>query len=120
MYGEPIEQKEVVAITYSFAMLFSLAILALRERGGFKDTMKQTKKSLLYLVVTAFIISGAVNLLVFLIPLVNLAVLYTIDNSGVFLLSILLSCIFFKEKLTKINIIGCIGMCTALVLVALL
>ena len=119
-YGAPIEQKEVVAVTYFFAMLLSLVILAVREKRGFANAMRQTKKSLLYLVITAFIISGAVNLLVFLIPLVNLAVLYTVDNSGVFLLSIILSCIFFKERLTKVNAIGCVGMCTALVLVAIL
>ena len=120
IYGAPLEQKEVVAVTYFFAMLLSLAVLAIREKRGLADAMKQTKKSLLYLVITAFIISGAVNLLVFLIPLVNLAVLYTVDNSGVFLLSVILSCIFFKERLTKVNAIGCVGMCTALVLVAIL
>ena len=40
---------------------------------------------------------------------------YTFDNAGVMVASVLASVIFLKEKLSLKNIIGCVIMCTALI-----
>ena len=61
----------------------------------------------------------AVNVLVFVLPHVNLTVLYTFDNSGVMLLSVFASWLFLGEKLSLLNIAGCITMCAGLVAVTL-
>ena len=51
----------------------------------------------------------------FVIGLIDLAVLYTFYCSGVLMLSVLFSALFFKEKLSAKNIIGCVVMSIALI-----
>ncbi len=109
------EKEEMVAITYSFAMLFSIVLLVIRQKRNTISTMKQTKKSLVYLLMCSVTVALAVNLMVFILPLVNVTVLYTFDNAGVFLVSVLVSSIFFKEEMSVLNWTGCIVMCIALV-----
>lgn len=109
------EREEMVALTYIFAVLFSAGKLGLQKRKSFLSSFKQTKTSLIFLIICSLIVATAVNLLVYLIPLVNITVLYTFDNAGVMLLSVLLSCIFFKEKLSPVNYVGCAIMTAAFV-----
>ena len=52
--------------------------------------------------------AAAINLLVFILPLVNTAVLYTTDNGGVLVLSCVYSVLIFKEKLTPSKLAGMI------------
>ena len=109
------EREEMVALTYLFAVLFSACALGFKKKKAFLSTFKQTKASLIFLIACSLIVATAVNLLVYLIPLVNITVLYTFDNAGVMLLSVIFSCVFFKEKLSVTNIIGCAIMCAAFV-----
>ena len=109
------EREEMVALTYIFAVLLSAVQLGAQKRKSFLSSFKQTRMSLIFLIICSLIVATAVNLLVYLIPLVNITVLYTFDNAGVMLLSVLLSCVFFKEKLSPANIIGCIIMAAAFV-----
>ena len=44
--------------------------------------------------------------MLYVLKLVNASVLYTIDNGGVLVLSVLYSCILFKEKLSLAQGIG--------------
>ncbi len=115
------EEKEMmVAITYFSAFVLSLVQLWVKEKGKLPEAFRQTPKSAVYLLVCSLTVAIAINLLVYAIPLVNLAVLYTLDNAGVMLLSVIASYLFFGEKLTAKNIIGCVLMCVALVGVSLL
>lgn len=113
------EKEELIAVTYGVAAALSFVAFLLKERGKLQ-AFKQTKQSLAYLLVCSVVVGLAINVLVCIIPLVNITVLYTFDNAGVFLLSVLCSCVFFKEKLTKLNVAGCAVMCGALVAVAIL
>ena len=45
-------------------------------------------------------------------------IVYTFDNAGVLLLSAIASAVFFKEKLSKLNVIGCIIMSLGLICMA--
>ena len=81
--------------------------------------MKQSKVSLAYLLTASVIITAAVNLVVYTLGMVDTTILFTFDNSCVFLLSVLFSCAVFKEKLTRTNIIGCISLCLSLVVMSL-
>lgn len=115
----PAEEKGLVAVTYAVAAALSFIILAVKyKKDGIKAIAMQNKKSLIFLIICGIIMSLAINLMVKIIPLVNVAVLYTLDNSCVFLLSVICSCIFFKEKLSKTNITGCIILCAALVCIS--
>ena len=117
----PAEEKGLVALTYAVAAVLSFIILAAKyKKDGFRAIAAQNKKSLVFLLACGIIMSLAINLMVKIIPLVNVAILYTLDNSCVFLLSVICSCIFFKEKLSKTNIAGCVILCAALVCISVL
>ena len=112
---ETSEREEMIALTFISAVLLSAITLGVQKKKAFISSFKQTKISLIFLITCSLIVATAVNLLVYLIPLVNITVLYTFDCAGVMLLSVLLSCIFFKEKLSVTNIIGCVIMAAAFV-----
>ena len=112
------EKEEMVTATFLMAAIFSLVTLLFR-RANIPAAMKQTKISFVYLMAYAIVAALAVNLLVLIIPLVNVTILYTMDNAGVMLLSVLCSCIFYKEKLSPLNIVGCILMAFGLAGMAL-
>ncbi|MBQ8528529.1 MAG: EamA family transporter [Clostridia bacterium] len=113
------EKEEMVAVTYGVAAIISLCLLLIKSRGSFTP-FKQSRVSLIYLAVTSVIVGVAINILVIVIPLLNdITLLHTFNNSGILVCSAILSYIFFKERFTRINIVGCLIMCCALVLVAL-
>ncbi len=113
------EREEILIITYAGAALLSALILLAREKKEFLGAMKQSKKSLAFLLSASVIITAAVNLVVYTLGMVDTTILFTFDNSCVFLLSVLFSCLVFKEKLTRINAIGCISLCVSLVVMSL-
>ena len=109
------EKEELVMITFLGASVISLVSLIL-GKANLKKAMVQTKKSALHLVLYALSSALAINSLVIILLLdINVGVLYTVQNAGIMLLSVLLSMICFKEKLSKVNAIGCIVMTIGLV-----
>ena len=112
------EKEELIAVTYAIAAAISLVIFLVKEKGSLKG-FRQTKASLIYLLVCSVVVALAINVLVCIIPLVNVTVLYTFDNAGTLLLSVICSVIFFGERPSKINIVGCAVMCAALVMITL-
>jgi drug/metabolite transporter (DMT)-like permease len=73
---------------------------------------------LLFLAITSVIVGVAINILVIVIPLLNdITMLHAVNNCGILILSAVLSYIFFKERITRLNLLGCAVMCAALVLV---
>ena len=112
------EKEEMIKLTYFGCMLISTIYLLATRGKTFVRALRQTKRSLFYLLSCSVVISLATNLLVFILPLINATVLYTFDNSGVLLVSVLISHFFFREKLTRLNWLGCALMCLALVCVS--
>ncbi|MBQ9784683.1 MAG: hypothetical protein IJW29_04200 [Clostridia bacterium] len=117
------EKEELIMITYFVGVLISLATLIVREKKGAFKALAQTKKSALFLVGASLVVASAINLMVFALAYMQnhggTTILYTFDNSLVFLLSVAFSCIFMKEKLSKLNVVGCCTLCAALVTMAL-
>lgn len=114
------EKEEMVILTYLFGALLSAVILLAKEKKNFFSAMKQSKRSLAFLVAASLVVAFAINVFVFIIAYMKshgdgITVLYTLDNSLVFLLSVAFSCIFMKERLSRLNVIGCITLCAALV-----
>lgn len=109
------EKEELIIVTFLAAAIISLITLAVKK-ANVKQAMKQTKRSLVHLLLYAFCAAFAVNSLVIILLLeIDTGVLYTVQNAGVMLMSVVLSLICFKEKLTKVNVIGCIIMTASLV-----
>lgn len=113
------EKEAMVAVTYAVTAIVSFAAAFARRRGRLWEDFRQTKKSFLFLMLSSLIVAVAINLMVFILPLVDTTLLYTFDNAGVLLLSVLASCLWFREKLSPQNIAGCCLMCTGLVLMSL-
>jgi transcriptional regulator with XRE-family HTH domain len=118
MVSTAVNQQKQMLVIYSFAGAAIIAAirLILAEKKKVHLTFVQTKKSLLYLILAAVVSAMAVNCLVLLVGIVNETLLYTFDNAGVMLLSALASALIFKDKLSTKNIIGCVVMTLALIM----
>lgn len=102
------QSQEMVIITYAIMGVIAFIQLFAKEK---KDTLKAFKfnaKSLIFLLLCLLSAGFAINMLVILIPLIDVAVLYTVDNGGVLMLSAIYSMLFFKEKPSLPKIIGII------------
>ena len=104
------EKEEMVAVTFIGAAVISLVQLIVKEKKNTPKAFRQTKLSLIYLLLTALVSALAINALVIALDGIDTTLVYTFDNAGVLLLSAIASAILFKEKLSKLNIIGCIIM----------
>ena len=113
------EKEEMVIVTYVVGVLISIVLLVSSEKKNFFRAMKQSKKSLFFLLAAGAVVACAINLFVYVLALVDTTILYTLDNSLVFLLSVAFSCLFMGEKLSRSNVIGCITLCAALVSMSL-
>ena len=109
------EKEEMVAVTFIGAALISLVQLIVKEKKNTIKAFKQTKMSLTFLLLTALISALAINVLVIALDGTDTTLVYTFDNAGVLLLSAVASAIFFKEKLSRRNVIGCIIMSLGLI-----
>lgn len=101
------EQKQEM-IMLTFALTSAVALIQLITSGK-KNTLqafKLNRKAVLPLIVCLLSASLAINLLVYLLPLLDTAVLYTVENGGVLILSALYSVLFFHEKLRPIKAVG--------------
>ena len=113
------EKEELVAITYGVAVLVSLLQMLLREKKELPRAFRQSRLSLSFLLICSLITAFAINVLVYVLPLVDVTLLYTFQNAGVMLLSVLASCVFLKERLSPVNIVGGVLMCGSLVMVSI-
>ena len=109
------EKEEMVAVTFVGAALISLVQLIVKEKKNTLKAFRQTKKSLIFLLLTALVSALAINALVIALDGIDTTLVYTFDNAGVLLLSAIASAVFFKEKLSKLNVIGCIIMSIGLI-----
>lgn len=111
------EDKQLLVIyTFVGAALIAAVRLAVKLKGGAPKAFAQNKSSLIYLLLASAVSALAVNILVILVGVVDETILYTFDNAGVMLLSAIASAVIFKDKLTKVNIVGCVIMTLALVM----
>ncbi len=113
------DREEMIILTYLLSALASAVFLACKRRKQFLKDFRQTKQSLTFLLICALASTLAIHLLVYIIPLINITVLYTFDNAGVLLLSVACSCMFFREKLSGVNAAGCVMMAAGLVAMSL-
>ena len=109
------EKEEMVAITFIGAAVISLVQLVLKEKKNAIKAFRQTKLSLAFLLLTALVSALAINALVIALDGIDTTLVYTFDNAGVLLLSAIASAIFFKEKLSRLNVIGCVIMSLGLI-----
>ncbi len=111
-----VENKdEMIILTYSLSCLFFTVYALCKRRKKFLSDFRQTKTSLLFLILCALAMAFSTNLLVFILKLVDTAVFFTFNNAGILLCSVLAARLLFKERFSKTNVVGCALMCLALV-----
>ncbi len=108
-------KNEMIMLTFGTSALLNALMGVFQRKKQFFLDFKQSKRSFLYLVLCSLATAAAINLLVFIMPLIDITVLYTFDNAGVLLFSVLCSFFFLKEKLSPMNLIGCVLMAVGLV-----
>ncbi len=114
------QKEEMVIYTFLISSMVSLVTLIVKRKKGTLKAFKQTKRSFWHLIACAVVAALAINLLVIILEIIESpTLLYTFDNAGVMLMSFLISAIKFKEKISKINVIGCILMCVGLITMSL-
>lgn len=112
------DREMMIAVTFGIAAVASALTLLVRHRRDVFCAYRQTRASALWLILCSLICAAAVNVLTAIIPLVDTAVLYSFDNAGVLLLSMVASAVFFRERLKVRNIVGGLLMCVALFFVS--
>lgn len=113
-------RDEMIIVTFFVAALLAFVTGMVKSKGRFPAHFRQSKRSLFFLIATSVVFTLAINVIVIIIPHFDTTILYTLDNSSVLIMSVLISAIFFKEKLTPKNIVGIAAMCVALISMNLL
>lgn len=102
----PQESAEMVMLTFGIMGLVALIRLIISEKDNTLIAFRQTRKSLVPLVLCLLSAGLAINGLVYILPNVNTVVFYTIENGGVLLMASLYAFLLFHEKPTPKKIAG--------------
>lgn len=100
------ENAEMIVCTFLSSAVFAFALLLIQAGRAALPGFRQNVKSAIYVTAASVSAAAAVNLLMYALSLVNVAVLYAMDNGGVLLVSVLWSVVILKEKIGKKKIIG--------------
>lgn len=102
------QSNDMIMITFGIMGIIALLQLAAKERKNTLQAFRMNKKCMLPLVLCLLSAALAINALVYVLPLVNASVFYTVENGGVLVLSALYAVILFREKTSVSNVIGII------------
>ncbi len=100
------ENAEMIVCTFLSSAIFAFALLMIQAGKAALPSFRQNTKSAIFVTAASVSAAAAVNLLMYALGLVNVAVLYAMDNGGVLLVSVLWSVVILKEKIGKKKIIG--------------
>ncbi|MGN1345819.1 MAG: EamA family transporter [Eubacteriales bacterium] len=100
------ENAEMIVVTFLSSAVFAFVLLLLQAGRAAFPCFRQNVKSALYLTAASVSAAAAVNILMYALSIVNVAVLYAMDNGGVLLVSVLWSVVILKEKIGKKKILG--------------
>ena len=104
--------------TFGLGALFSFIYVVLQNKKKTHLAYKQTRSSLIFMLIASAVAATAVNILVVIAKIIDINLLWTFCNSGVIVLSVIASAILFKERLSRTNLIGCIVIVITLILIS--
>ena len=113
------ERNEMIVLSYLGMALLYGAVQLFRDRGALVQGFKMKREPLMYLLLCCICATAAAHMMLYVLTLVDAAVLYTIDNGGVLVLSVLYSRILFKEKLAPAQIAGIVLAAASIVMLSL-
>ncbi len=100
------ERNEMIVLSYLGMGLMYAAWQGIRNRKGLVKGFHMGRQPLIFLLLSCISATAAAHLMLYLLTQVAAPVLYTIDNGGVLVLSVLYSCVLFHEKLSGAQIAG--------------
>ena len=100
------ERGEMIILTFLPTAFMGMAVVAVKNKRETFAQFRQTKKSALHLFACCASAAMAINLLVYVMKFVNVPVLYTVENGGVLVVSVLYATVLFKEKITPFKAVG--------------
>ncbi len=100
------ERNEMIVLTYLGMAVLCAAVQLCRDPKALIQGFRIPAKPLLFLLLCCACATLASHLLLYCLTLVDASILYTIDNGGVLVLSVLLSCLLFREKLSRAQLTG--------------
>lgn len=113
------ERNEMIILSYLGMAILYTGIQLIKDRRALVEGFKIPKKPLIYLLTCCICATAAVHIILYVLTLIDATILYTIDNGGVLVLSVLYSCILFHEKLSKVQIIGILISVASIVMLSL-
>ena len=113
------ERNEMIILTYLGMSLLYAAWQGIRNRKALAEGFRISREPLIYLLLCCVSATVAAHLMLYLLTLVDAPVLYTIDNGGVLVLSVLYSCILFREKLKPAQIVGIVLSAASIIMLSL-
>ncbi len=100
------ERNEMIILTYLGMARLYAGLQTVRDRRSLAASFRIPRTPLIYLLLCCVSATVAAHLLLYVLTLVEAPILYTIDNGGVLVLSVLYSCVLFRERLTPAQIAG--------------
>ena len=114
------EQKDaMVVISYALMGVIALLQLGVKERGATPKAFKLGKKAVLPLVLSLASSALAINVLTWVMALVDTATLFTVDNGGVLVLAAAYSYLIFKEKPNLPKLLGMVLAVISIIILSL-
>ena len=119
----PAEQTEMLTVSYFASAVLAAAVIALRraahrDSAGGKKTFRMTRRAVFFAVGCCIVATVAVNILSYLLSVMNVTVVNTVDNGGVLLLSSLFGALIFGEKPGRIRLLGLAAAFVSIVLLS--
>ena len=106
------QRNEMIMLTF-FGMACLTAVIQLfRDPKLLITGFRMSKKSALFLILCCAVAALGAHMTLYILTLVDQTILYTADNGGVLVLSVILSRVLFREKLTRWQLVG-IALATA-------
>lgn len=100
------ENADMIIVTFFSSAVLALLLLLIRAKGESLPAFRQTPRSAFFALSASVCACAAINLLMHALSLINVAVLYTLNNGGVLIVSVLWSVAVLREKLGRTKAVG--------------
>jgi len=109
----------MIILTYLVMSLLYALWQGIRNREELLRSFRIGRQPLIFLLLCCVSATAAAHLMLYLLTQVEAPILYTIDNGGVLVLSVLYSAILFHEKLNAPQIAGILLSAASIIMLSL-
>ena len=113
------ERNEMIILTYLVMSLLYALWQGIRNREELLRSFRIGRQPMIFLLLCCVSATAAAHLMLYLLTQVEAPILYTIDNGGVLVLSVLYSAILFHEKLNPPQTAGILLSAASIIMLSL-